>query len=66
MKWFVEQDGTTQQQFILSLLHDKFQMSRQAKSDDSIGLLSFKEGDRSYLIENVTDREAMNHLRNIC
>lgn len=35
------------------------------KSDDSIGLLSFKEGDRSYVIE-IADRDTMNHLRNMC
>ena len=33
--------------------------------DESIGLLSFAEGDRSYYINNI-DGETMNHLRNMC
>lgn len=40
-------------------------MGRTTKSEESIGLLSFKEGDRSYLIDSVSP-ETMNHLRNAC
>ncbi len=35
------------------------------KSDESIGLLGLREGERSYMVE-VKDSEVMNHLRNIC
>ena len=64
MDWFVELDAMEQQTFIRNMISDKFGRS-SLKTEESIGLLSMKEQYKSYLVDGA-DREAMNHLRNIC
>jgi len=63
MTWFVKLDGTNQQNFIESLFRDKLR-SAHTKSEESIGLLSLREGDASFHISNL-DGKTLNNLRNI-
>ena len=64
MQWFVNLDGPLQQTFILNLLQERLR-GAHSKSEDSIGLLSMKEGDASYLIKDV-DSLTIQDLRNVC
>jgi len=64
MNWFVSLDASSQQNFIESMISEKFK-GTEKKSDESIGLLSFKDGDTSYLVEK-SDQKTLQALRITC
>lgn len=63
LEWFVQLDAPLQKNFLENILREKLRAG-QNKTEETIGLLSQREGDSTFYVSGIND-ETINHLRNV-